>query len=314
MVAYSTFSIRGNGKMIMKIVKLSRYLALLAVPLLLSPSVYAATNPPLGVAGSFSILAGTYTNTAAGTTINGDVGYTTGPATVPTINGTTHVADATYTQAGIDQGTALSTLNSQPCTFTFAPGAIDLATDTTHGPIGFYTPGVYCITGAASVGAAGITLTGSGTYIFRMDGALTTAANSVLTLSEGASACDIWWTPTAATTLGANSTFLGTDIDASGITIGSTVTWTGRALAFGGTVSTDVTTINTVPACSAAPPPPPPPSGDGEGATTPGANTPTATLANTGLAVKPLSVLASGILLAAIVTKFWARTRRTGRS
>ena len=83
-----------------------------------------------------------------------------------------------------------------------------------------------------------------------MTGALTTDANSTVTTAGGASACDVFWTPGEATTLGANSTFLGTDIDASGITIGSTVTWQGRALAFGGTVSTDTDTI-TVPPCAA---------------------------------------------------------------
>ncbi len=81
-----------------------------------APLVHAATSPPLGMADSFSILSGTYNNTTSGTTINGDLGYTTPPATTPTVNGTTHVADATYNQAGIDQGTALSALNSQPCT------------------------------------------------------------------------------------------------------------------------------------------------------------------------------------------------------
>jgi len=213
--------------------------------LMTAPSVYAATPPPLGMADSFSILSGTYSNTTSGTTINGDLGYTTPPATSPTVNGTTHVADATYNQAGIDQGTALSALNSQPCTFTFAPGAIDLASDTTHGVAGVYAPGVYCISGAASIGGGGtITLTGSGTYIFRMTGALTTTANSVVAVAGGASACNVWWTPGAATTLGANSTFGGTDIDASGITIGNSVIWTGRALAFGGTVSTDSDTIS----------------------------------------------------------------------
>jgi hypothetical protein len=117
---------------------------------------------------------------------------------------------------------------------------------------------VYCTTAAsaASIGAAGITLSGAGTYIFRIDGALTTVANSVVTLAGGASTCDVFWTPTGATTLGANSTFAGTDIDDAGITIGSTVTWTGRALAFGGTVSTDVDTMTaptcTVPAVTAA--------------------------------------------------------------
>lgn len=142
-------------------------------------------------------------------------------------------------------------LNNQPCSFTFAPGPIDLASDTTHGPVGTYTPGVYCISGAASVGGGGtITLNGAGTYIFRMDGALTTSANSSVVLAGGASACDVWWTPIQGTTIGANSSFAGTDIDAAGITIGSTVTWTGQALAFGGTVSTDTDTIS-APTCSA---------------------------------------------------------------
>src|ERR1700729_2388209 len=207
---------------------------------------YAATTPSLGQAASFAILSGTYSNTVGGTTINGDLGYTTGPATIPTVNGTTHVADSTYNQAGSDQNAASSALASQPCTFTFANGPIDLATDTTHGTIGVYTPGVYCTgaSSAASIGSGGITLTGGGTYIFRITGAFTTTSNAVVTLAGGASACDVFWTPTAATTLGANTTFAGTDINASGITIGSTVTWTGRALTFGGTTSTSTDTIS----------------------------------------------------------------------
>lgn len=217
-----------------------------------SPAVFAATSPGLGLANSFTILSGTYSNTTSGTTINGDLGYTTPPVTAPTVNGTTHTADATYNQAGIDQGTALSALNSQPCTFSFAPGAIDLATDTTHGTVGVYSPGVYCISGAADIGGGGtITLTGGGTYIFRMTGALTTSANSIVALAGGASACNVWWTPGAATTLGANSTFGGTDIDASGITIGNLVIWNGQALAFGGTVITDSDTISNA-ACAGA--------------------------------------------------------------
>lgn len=238
-------------KMFKKIGVLS--LAALLSVFAFSPIANAATSPTLGAAASFVILADTYTNTAPGTTLTGDLGYTTGPAVNPTVNGTTHVADSTYNQAGIDQNAALGNLNSQPCTFNFAPGAIDLATDTTHGPIGVYTPGVYCITGAASVGGGGtITLDGAGTYIFRMDGALTTSANSIVQLANGATACDVWWTPTQATTLGADSTFVGTDIDASGITIGNNVTWEGKALAFGGTVSTDADTISSTTCVGAA--------------------------------------------------------------
>jgi len=173
------------------------------------------------------------------------------------VSGSTYIGggagNATYQQAGIDQGTASTTVGANVCTYTFPAGAVDLATDTSHGSIGVYTPGVYCTaaSSAASIGTAGITLSGPGTYIFKIFGALTTVANSAVKVANGASSCDIFWLPTAATTLGANTTFIGTDIDAAGITVGNTTTWTGRALAFGGTVTTDTDTIST--ACLVSP-------------------------------------------------------------
>ncbi len=233
--------------------------ALLAVVFALvmnSPnSVFAATTPDLGASSSYAVIGSTYTNTVPGTTITGDIGFTTPPAVVPAGIHNNYGSSAPYSAAGSDQNNALSTLATQACTFTFASGAIDLATDTTHGPIGVYTPGVYCTSapGAASIGTGGITLSGAGTYIFRINGALTTVANSNVTLA-GVSACDVFWTPTGATTLGANSTFTGTDIDASGITVGDNVSWLGRALAFGETVTTSVDDNITVPTCSGSVP------------------------------------------------------------
>lgn len=210
----------------------------------------AATTPSLGAAASYAILSETYTNTAVGTTVTGDIGFTTGPLVRPAGVQSNYGSGAPYSTAGTDQGSALSSLASQACTFTFAPGAIDLATDTTHGPIGVYTPGVYCTSGAgaASIGTAGITLSGGGTYIFRIVGALTSVDGAVVTLAS-ASACDVFWTPTEATTLGPNNIFVGTDIDDAGITVGANTTWTGRALAFGGTVTTDTDTF-AVPTCT----------------------------------------------------------------
>lgn len=223
----------------------------LALGLVLPVAALAATNPALGGAGTYGILSSTYTNTA-GSTISGDVGYTTPPAVMPTINGTTHVADASYNQAGTDQNGALNSLNVQPCDFNFgSPTDLSLLPQ----PL---VPGVYCITAATSIGTGGITLNGAGTYIFRINGALSTVANSNITLAGGATACNVFWTPTSATTLGANSSFVGTDIDAAGITVGSTVNWVGRALAFGGTDTTNSDTIS-VPSCSTPPPSTPPP-------------------------------------------------------
>lgn len=207
----------------------------------------AATTPSLGLAIGYGVLASTYTNTVVGTAINGSVGFTTGPVVVPTGTHAQYGTLAPYAAAGANQGTALSSLASQGCTFTFPVGAINLSTDTLHGPIGVYTPGVYCSAGAMSV-AGPMMLSGGGTFIFRSAGALTSTVGSVITLS-GASACDVFWTPTEAVTLAATTTFMGNVIDDAGITIGAGVTWVGRALAFGGTVTTDTDTI-TVPSCA----------------------------------------------------------------
>jgi hypothetical protein len=102
-----------------------------------------------------------------------------------------------------------------------------------------------------------VTLSGQGVYVFRPGGALNTGANSLVRLANGACASDVYWAPIGATTLGANAalsptpTFVGNILDAAGINIGHFANLTGRALAFGGTVTTDAVTI-TVPTCSTA--------------------------------------------------------------
>ena len=235
---------------------------LLVISLIGLVNVFAATTPSLGAAASYGILASRFINTSASTTINGDVGFTTGPAQAPLGTHTFYGSGYPYSTAGTDQGSALATgLATQPCTFTFIDATINLSSEDGTGGIGtttpisagVYSPGVYCTqaTQAASIEAGGITLQGAGTYIFRILGALTSADGADVTLT-GASACDVFWTPTGATSLGPNNTFAGTVIDDADITVGGTTTWSGRALAFGGDVTTGTAVNITVPAtCSA---------------------------------------------------------------
>jgi hypothetical protein len=227
-------------------------LALLAV----ASSAWAATAPPLGATSTYGVASGTFTNsnTAPQTRITGDVCFTTGPVTPPlTITGAT--ATPCPPQVGLDQTAAVAFLNGEPCTFLGA-GAVALdSLIVGANPPGVIPPGCYFNGGAMNVTlGTTVTLSGQGIYVFRPGGALNTGANSLVTLANGACASDVFWAPVGATTLGANAalsptpTFVGNILDAAGITIGHFANLTGRALAFGGTVTTDADTI-TVPTC-----------------------------------------------------------------
>ena len=217
----------------------------------------AATAPSLGSTSTYGVVSSTFTNsnTAPQTIINGDVCFTTGPVTPPlTITGTTVTPCPPVT--GVDQGVALANLNGQACTFLGA-GAIALDSVVIGvNPPGTIPPGCYSSGGAMNITlSTTVTLNGAGVYIFRPGGALNTGANSSVALVGGACASDVFWAPVGATTLGANAalsptpTFSGNILDAAGITIGHFANLTGRALAFGGTVTTDANTI-TVPTCA----------------------------------------------------------------
>ena len=218
----------------------------------ITPSLTGTMTPvngvDLGTSGNYAVLSSTFTRNGGITAITGDLGYTTlSGGGSHTVNGNTYTPAPP--QSGLDQAAALVSLDNYGCTFSFADGAVDLASDTTHGLTGIYTPGVYCVNGAMSIsGGAIITLNGKGIYIFRSTGAFTSSDNSKVVLTGGADACDVYWTPGQAVTLGADTVFAGTIIDASGITTGNNTVWTGRALAFGGTVTMDTDSI-ALPVC-----------------------------------------------------------------
>lgn len=227
-----------------------------------SASALAATAPPLGSTSTYGVVSTTFTNanTAPQTIINGTasqpaVCYTTAPVTPPlSITGTTIVPCPPAT--GVDQGLALANLNGQACV-SLGAGAITLdSVIIGANPPGVIPPGCYSSGGAMNVTATTtVTLNGAGVYVFRPGGALTTGANSSVILAGGACASDVFWAPVGAASLGANAalsptpTFVGNILDAAGISIGHFANVTGRALAFGGTVTTDANTI-TVPTCA----------------------------------------------------------------
>jgi hypothetical protein len=188
-------------------------------------TVTAAVPPPastsinLRSAANFGVLAGTsLTNNSGGTTfITGDVGspsQTTDP--VQAAGYTNYKSGAPLSNALADLQTAITDAKSRTCDVTFA-GDIDLG-----GLV--LAPGVYCYAGAISVTGT-LTLNGPGVFIFRTELTLNTTANSVIALTNGASADDVTWVPVGPATLGANSAFKGSILGQSAaITVGDNTT------------------------------------------------------------------------------------------
>lgn len=209
---------------------------------------WSQTAPDLGSTDTFAIVSETFSNTTAGTVIDGDVCFTTAPAVDPTINGTTETP--CDPQKGIDQTDARSELDAQSCTSIGSAVALDQIS-IGGGTPGTFPPGCYSSTGAMSVTTgATVTLSGDGVYIFRPGGSLDPAADSSVITANGACSNNVFWAPDGGTTIGANAAFVGTVFrglaDGLSITLGDSASLKGRALAFGSTVTTANNTI-TVP-------------------------------------------------------------------
>lgn len=198
---------------------------------------------------NFAILAGTYTNPGTGTIIIGDLGYIVPPSNPPAVTGATFVSpDATYAAAQATLSDLISQAQSETCTVSL--GATDLA--ALAQPL---TPNVYCFSGAVSIGAAGITLDGNGDYIFRINGALDTAADSHISLTGSAKTNDVFWVPVGTTTLGDNSVFVGNVLTTVSTTLGSTVSVNGRILSSDTVTTTGPDDIITATTCGLSPNP-----------------------------------------------------------
>ncbi len=204
----------------------------------------------LGDASSFGVLAGTTVTNTGPTVVNGDLGVSPGTAVTGfppgTVNGTIHSADA----AAASAQTALTGA------YTDAMGR----TPTTSGlsSIGNQTlgPGIY--NASSSLGVTGtLTLDGEGdpssVFIFQVGSALTTDSASTIVPTNGAQACNVFWEVGSSATLGTGSTFLGSILALTSITVTTGDTISGRALARNGAVTLDDDTINVPPDCPATP-------------------------------------------------------------
>jgi hypothetical protein len=204
--------------------------------LLTLPSLGFAQS--LGSAASFAVLAGsTVTNTGA-TTLLGSVGVSPGsgvtglPAGQPA-SGTIHDNDGVAAQAQSDLTVAYNALAGMAC-----------GTDLTGQDLGGKTlaPGVYCFN--TSAGLTGVlTLDGqsnpNGAFVFQIGSTLTTALNARVDVINGAQNTNVYWQVGSSATLGTGTVFSGNIVALASITLTTSATVSGRALARTGAVTMD---------------------------------------------------------------------------
>ena len=197
------------------------------------------TTVNLGAADSFAVLAGTpaVTNTGA-TQISGDVGIHPGAAVTGfppgQVNGTIHAADAVALQAKNSLTAAYLDAAGRPMSASVAAGTLS----------GTLVGGVYNSGGFTLSIAGTVTLDGqndpSSVWIFQATSDLVTASASTVAFVNGAQPCNVFWQVTSSATLGSGSSFVGTILANTSVTMANGVVMNGRALARTG----DVTLIN----------------------------------------------------------------------
>ena len=210
------------------------------------PKAYAANTVDLGVAVSFAVLAGsgiTVAGAANSTNITGDIG--TFPTTSISglenvvLNGMNHAGDTVTQEAKTDLGTAYTNAVGQECTLNLTGQNLGEMT---------LTPGVYCFDSSAGLTGT-LTLDAEGNsdavFIFKIGSTLTTISNSDVIMINTGQAYNVFWQVGSSATLGTDSTFQGTILALTSITVTTGATVDGRLLAQNGAVTLDTNTITT---------------------------------------------------------------------
>ncbi|MEK7600335.1 MAG: ice-binding family protein [Patescibacteria group bacterium] len=217
-------------------------------------SATAATFVNLNTATNFAIIAGsTITNTGS-SIIQGDVGLSPGTSITGfppgNITGTQHIADAAAAQAKLDLVTAYNAALGQAATTTATELGGTIKTPGTYTSAG----GTFALTGTLTLDAQGDP---NAIFIFKTNSTLTTAGASTIVLANNAQACNVFWQVGSSATLGTNSTFKGTIMALTSVTVTTGAQVDGRVLARNGAVTLDINAV-VRPACLVATPTPTP--------------------------------------------------------
>lgn len=229
----------------MKRIHYGSTIAALIVLFCATPSVFAQTAPSLGNAAPFAVLAGSTVTNTGPSFISGNVGTSPGaaitgfpPGTISS-GSTFQAGTATAANAQASVGTAYNDLAGQASTLNL--------TGQDLGSLGPLVPGVYTFNSSAQLTGA-LTLNGQGNassvFIFQIGSTLTTASGATVVLTNGATACNVFWQVGSSATLGTTTTFAGNILALASITLNTGARVAGRALARTGAVTLDTNSVS----------------------------------------------------------------------
>lgn len=192
--------------------------------------------PTLGSAANFVLFSsvGAVTNTGI-THLTGNVGTNSGSSTgFGNVDGVMHDGNSTSAQCGADLLIAYNQLKS--AIPNYFPASL-----LGNGQI--LPPGIYSIPSVATLNLD-LTLDAQGNpnavFIFQIDGAFATNANSEIKLLNGAQACNVFWKIEGLTSMATGTKMKGTVIvNNSAIVMNTGVALEGRALSTSGSISVD---------------------------------------------------------------------------
>lgn len=225
---------------------------LMAALLIPGTTANAAIVPtvPLGTSANYAVLGGSTVTNTGNSVLNGSLGLSPGtsitgfPPGLVNPPGTTDVTNAAAAQAQSDLTAAYVNAAGRSLTATTTADLANLNLQ----------PGVYAGPSKGALGLTGpLTLDGAGdpnaVFIFQTDSTLITGSGSTVTLINGAQECNVFWVVGSSATLGTGSTFVGNILALSSITVNTSVTVHGRALARNAAVTLDTDTF-TKPTCA----------------------------------------------------------------
>jgi RNA polymerase sigma factor (sigma-70 family) len=222
-------------------------LPVVTLPVVTTPTVTPPVVPPtrvpaipLGASASFAVLAGSGVTNTGASVLTGDLG------SFPTLAIT---GLGSLSLSGLNQGGgAVTQQATSDLIGAYGAAAAKISTEQLSADLGGRTlvPGVYRSSSSISLTGA-VTLDGQGdpdsVFVFQAGSTLTTASASQILLTNGAKACNVFWQVGSSATLGTGSTFRGTILALTSVTVTTDVTVAGRVLARNGAVTLDSDTI-----------------------------------------------------------------------